>query len=262
MGARKLEYYQKKGALERPPNFDFEVLESSKPRKKEVGRTYQYGFNGIERDDQVSGSGNSYTTYWRQYDPRLGRWKSNEPKPVAWESTYSAFRNSPIALSDPNGDWPKWLGGKGKGNHIKNNRKSPKLPRADRPKKQSNWNGLANLFRNRNLGPSAGRRRNMGWTSWSSNSVATRGNPIDRTANVNLFRQMADAAGDSRVSMTGIEVNGTAPSGTSFRVSGGLSQGSQRTLFASNGLQNILNPSHLHLLSSTELGSPFPIGLL
>ncbi|MEZ4929190.1 MAG: hypothetical protein R2777_04175 [Chitinophagales bacterium] len=35
---------------------------------------YRFGFNGMEKDDEVSGDGNQYTTEFRQYDPRLGRW--------------------------------------------------------------------------------------------------------------------------------------------------------------------------------------------
>ena len=61
----------------------------------------------MERDNEVKGNGNSYTSYWRQYDPRLGRWMSDEPKPVAWESGYAAFRNNPVYYADPSGDWPK-----------------------------------------------------------------------------------------------------------------------------------------------------------
>jgi RHS repeat-associated protein len=40
---------------------------------------YRFGFNGMEKDDEMIGSGNSYTTYFRQYDPRLGRWKCMDP---------------------------------------------------------------------------------------------------------------------------------------------------------------------------------------
>lgn len=77
--------------------------------------TYRYGMNGMEQDKEwTSNGGSHYTSYWRQYDPRLGRWMSDEPKPVAYESGYAAFRNNPISYADPSGDWPKWLGG-GKG---------------------------------------------------------------------------------------------------------------------------------------------------
>lgn len=67
---------------------------------------YRYGFNGMERDDEVKGEGNSYTTFFRQYDPRLARWKSIDPKSVAWDSPYSFSRNSVLVFNDPLGDCP------------------------------------------------------------------------------------------------------------------------------------------------------------
>lgn len=67
---------------------------------------YRYGFNSMERDDEVKGRGNSYTTEFRQYDPRLGRWLSRDPlfKEFPWQSPYVAFDNNPILLVDPYGD--------------------------------------------------------------------------------------------------------------------------------------------------------------
>ncbi len=43
------------------------------------GSLYRYSFQGQEKDDEVKGNGNSYTTEFRQYDPRLGRWLSTAP---------------------------------------------------------------------------------------------------------------------------------------------------------------------------------------
>jgi RHS repeat-associated protein len=82
--------------------------------------TYRYGMNGMEQDKEVKGGGNSYTSHFRQYDPRLGRWMSDEPKPVAYESGYAAFRNNPIYFTDPLGDFPN-IGGmlKSIGNFFK-----------------------------------------------------------------------------------------------------------------------------------------------
>jgi RHS repeat-associated protein len=67
---------------------------------------YRYGFNGMEKDDEVKGSGNSYTTEFRQYDPRLGRWLSIDPlfRSFPWQSPYVAFDNNPIRKVDPRGD--------------------------------------------------------------------------------------------------------------------------------------------------------------
>src|SRR5690554_6960216 len=68
-------------------------------------------FNGMEHDMEVSGEGNSYTTEFRQYDPRLGRWKSLDPLMGIQPhfSLYQAFNNNPIYFVDPLGlkgeDW-------------------------------------------------------------------------------------------------------------------------------------------------------------
>jgi len=59
----------------------------------------------METDPEVSGNGNSYTTEFRQYDPRLGRWKSLDPlmAQFPWQSPYCAFDNNPIFYIDPYG---------------------------------------------------------------------------------------------------------------------------------------------------------------
>ncbi len=65
----------------------------------------RYLFNGMEADNEVSGTGNSYTTEFRQYDPRLGHWKSLDPliAQFPWQSPYCAFDNNPIFYTDPLG---------------------------------------------------------------------------------------------------------------------------------------------------------------
>ena len=64
---------------------------------------YRFGFNGMEKDDEVKGSGNSYTTEFRQYDPRIGRWFSLDPKMHYDLSSYCALDNNPIRIIDQNG---------------------------------------------------------------------------------------------------------------------------------------------------------------
>jgi len=64
---------------------------------------YRYGFNGQERDDQVSGKGNSYTAEFWQYDSRLGRRWNPDPVFKEYESPYATFANNPIWFVDPNG---------------------------------------------------------------------------------------------------------------------------------------------------------------
>jgi len=49
--------------------------------------------------------GNHYTTLFRQYDPRIGRWMSLDPMSSIYPtlSPYSSYNNNPINLSDPSG---------------------------------------------------------------------------------------------------------------------------------------------------------------
>ena len=67
---------------------------------------YRYGFNGMEMDDEIKGKGNSYTTHFRQYDPRVGRWLSIDPKARKYPATspYVFSANSPNIFTDPGGD--------------------------------------------------------------------------------------------------------------------------------------------------------------
>ncbi len=66
---------------------------------------YRYGFNGMEKDDNVKGLGNSYTTEFRQYDLRVGRWLSLDPlmAEFPWQSPYVDFDNTPIYFVDIKG---------------------------------------------------------------------------------------------------------------------------------------------------------------
>ena len=59
-----------------------------------VKTRYRYGFNGMERDDNIKGAGNSYSFEYRVHDPRLGRFFSVDP----FVSTYP--HNSPYAYAE------------------------------------------------------------------------------------------------------------------------------------------------------------------
>jgi len=65
---------------------------------------YRYGFGGHEKDNEISGVGNSYTAEYWQYDSRLGRRWNIDPVVKPWESSYATFSNNPIYFIDPNGD--------------------------------------------------------------------------------------------------------------------------------------------------------------
>ena len=59
----------------------------------------------MEKDPEMKGDGNSYTTEFRQYDPRLGRWLSLDPMMMMFPSLspYIAFDNNPVIYDDPLG---------------------------------------------------------------------------------------------------------------------------------------------------------------
>ncbi|MGB0934208.1 MAG: RHS repeat-associated core domain-containing protein, partial [Lishizhenia sp.] len=63
----------------------------------------------MEYDNEIQSGKNSYTTEFRQYDPRLGRWKSLDPlksKAVNWTPYRFAF-NSPLLFSDKPGTYER-----------------------------------------------------------------------------------------------------------------------------------------------------------
>lgn len=74
---------------------------------KKRTKSYRFGFNGQEKDNEVSGAGNSNTAEYWQYDTRLGRrWNVDPKSSIApgW-SPYRAFFDNPIYFVDPNGDY-------------------------------------------------------------------------------------------------------------------------------------------------------------
>jgi RHS repeat-associated protein len=76
--------------------------------RNDPGDGYRYGFNGMEKDDEVKGSGNSYDFGARMYDSRLARFLSIDPKQskFPWMSPYVFAANSPIRFVDVNGEGP------------------------------------------------------------------------------------------------------------------------------------------------------------
>ncbi|WP_168732857.1 RHS repeat domain-containing protein [Flavobacterium supellecticarium] len=83
------------------------------PNRHESSESYRYGFNGMEKDDELKGEGNSITTEFRQYDPRIGRWLTPDPKAslMPFQSPYNAFDNRPTITVDPRGDCPSCFSG-------------------------------------------------------------------------------------------------------------------------------------------------------
>lgn len=69
----------------------------------------RFAFQSMESEAAIAGTGNSYTTYYRQYDPRLGRWKTPDPVIQPHESPYASFANNPVLYTDPEGNIPPLL---------------------------------------------------------------------------------------------------------------------------------------------------------
>jgi len=126
MGCHRLTYHQKiSSKTENTPIFvmgkkqgsDYYLGGMIMPGRSSNFDSYRYGFNGMEHDGEVSGDGNSYTTEFRQYDPRLGRWKSIDPLMHMFPSMspYVAFANNPIFFIDPYGLAPENGDGGGNG---------------------------------------------------------------------------------------------------------------------------------------------------
>ncbi|MDD2982731.1 MAG: hypothetical protein PHQ74_05030 [Crocinitomicaceae bacterium] len=71
---------------------------------------YRYGFNSMEKDDEIKGRGNSYDFGARMHDPRLGRFLSRDPLfaiYLDW-SPYVFAGNNPIVFIDDNGEGPRY----------------------------------------------------------------------------------------------------------------------------------------------------------
>jgi RHS repeat-associated protein len=74
------------------------------PNRHESSDKYRYGFQGQEKDNEVKGEGNSYTTHFRQLDVRINRWLTVDPIFKEYISPYNSMSNSPIMRIDPRGD--------------------------------------------------------------------------------------------------------------------------------------------------------------
>ena len=75
------------------------------PNRHGNSPAYRYGFNGKEKDDEVKGEGLQYDYGFRIYDPRIGKFLSQDPLVAnfPWWSPYHFAGNSPICASDLDG---------------------------------------------------------------------------------------------------------------------------------------------------------------
>jgi len=84
---------------------DYFPFGSEMPGRSYNSGEYRYGFNGMEKDDEVKGTGNSYDFGARIYDSRIGRWLSTDPKENRYPdiSSFVYSLDNPILYIDPNG---------------------------------------------------------------------------------------------------------------------------------------------------------------
>src|SRR5690554_1617946 len=123
MGCRKLTYHQEpaigaswkiftsgKEKTVSTSNFciDYYTFGVQMPGRNGSTGDYRYGFNGMEKDDEVKGNGNSYDFGARMHDPRVGRFLSIDPQTnlyPAW-SPYIYAMNDPVRFIDFDGRGP------------------------------------------------------------------------------------------------------------------------------------------------------------
>jgi RHS repeat-associated protein len=94
-----------------PPCAFFDIVSDFTPEVKfrnviaEYTSTYTYGFNGKQKDDEVSGEGDSYDYGLREYDSRIGKFKSIDPltKKYPELTPYQFASDSPIKNVDLDG---------------------------------------------------------------------------------------------------------------------------------------------------------------
>ncbi|WP_074410207.1 RHS repeat-associated core domain-containing protein [Aquimarina megaterium] len=68
------------------------------PNRHKDSKSYRYGFQGQEKDDEIKGEGNSVNYKYRMHDPRIGRFFAVDPltKEYPWNSTYAFSENRVI----------------------------------------------------------------------------------------------------------------------------------------------------------------------
>jgi RHS repeat-associated protein len=81
--------------------FGMQILERSW-----TASSYRFGFNDMEKDDEVKGAGNSLDFGARIYDSRLGRWMSMDKFTGLYKSLspFCFGANSPVSVSDKDGN--------------------------------------------------------------------------------------------------------------------------------------------------------------
>ncbi len=89
---------------------DYYAFGQLMPGRNWSSDSYKFGFNGKEKDDEVSGTGNQYDYGFRIYNPRIGKFLSEDPltKSFPMLTPYQFASNSPIASIDLDGKEGLW----------------------------------------------------------------------------------------------------------------------------------------------------------
>jgi len=76
----------------------------------DTNRSYRYGFNNQEKDNEINVDRGCYDFGARIYDNRIGRWMSIDPElnKAPQYSPYVFCMNKPIIFNDPDGEWVKY----------------------------------------------------------------------------------------------------------------------------------------------------------
>jgi len=87
----------------RPQSYSFGS--SLNTRSFSAGSGFRFGFNGKEKDDEISGDGNNSDYGFRIYNPRLGKFLSVDPlfATFPWLTPYQYASNRPIVAIDLDG---------------------------------------------------------------------------------------------------------------------------------------------------------------
>ena len=123
MGCKKLTYHEGERGLEKVPSPFLRVLGKEEGEAKNrvsyftggmimpglnySSGFYRFGFNGMEKDDEIKGNGNSLDFGARMLDVRLGRWFAVDPyadKYTEW-SPYNFALDNPVKYVDEGGKY-------------------------------------------------------------------------------------------------------------------------------------------------------------
>ena len=105
MACRILSYYESEGIVEVHPFFADNALEKNASSKKNSCKCIQVWLNGMEKDDEISGKGNSWNYKFRMHNPRVGRFFSVDSldHDYPWNPPYAFAENDLIRSVDLEG---------------------------------------------------------------------------------------------------------------------------------------------------------------